>query len=158
MGRRIEIFRVAAVALTFEKFHCHERIEKICDAASMQLKFFADLRACEPALTECREEIESDRGQQDLRIPETKRSLQNCVRCWRSCFHRSSMYPICQEPQVTSASLNKKIDSLRFVESRIRRGEWELARKKCAECEANHLARAINSRQLLSIDFLGWTF
>ena len=40
-----------------------------------------------------------------------------------------------------------KIDSLRFIESRSRRGEYELARKKCAECEANPLNGAINSRQ-----------
>src|SRR5437870_6673720 len=31
-GGRVEIFRVGAVALTFEEFHCLERIEKICDA------------------------------------------------------------------------------------------------------------------------------
>ena len=49
-------------------------------------------------------------------------------------------------------------DSSRFIESRIRRGECELARKKCAECEANHLDGAINSRQLLSIDFLRSAF
>jgi hypothetical protein len=48
----------------------------------MQIKFFANLRACEPVLTECAEEIERDRGQQDLGIPEAERSLQNCVRCW----------------------------------------------------------------------------
>ena len=53
---------------------------------------------------------------------------------------------------MTSTS-EKKIDSLRFIESRIRRGECELARKKCAECAANHLDGAINSRQLLLIDF-----
>src|SRR4029450_2070914 len=86
-GGRVEIFRVGAVALTFEEFHCHERIEKICDAVRMQVKLLADLRACAPALTECAEEIECDRSQQDLGIPEAERSLQNCVRCWRSCLH-----------------------------------------------------------------------
>ncbi len=65
-GGRIEIFRVGAVAVTFEEFHCHQRIEKICDAARMQVKFLANLRAREPALTECAEEIERDRSQQDL--------------------------------------------------------------------------------------------
>ena len=85
-GGRIEISRVGAVAFTIEEFHCHERIEKICDAARMQVKFLADLRTCEPALTECAEEIERDRSQQDLGIPEAERSLQNCVRCWRSCL------------------------------------------------------------------------
>lgn len=50
--------------------------------------------------------------------------------------------------------IEKKIDSLRFIESRIRSGECKLARKKCAEYEANRLDGAINSRQLLSIDFL----
>ena len=54
--------------------------------------------------------------------------------------------------------MEKKIDSLLFIESRIRRGECELARKKCAEYEANHLDGAINSRQLLSIDFLRSAF
>ena len=49
--------------------------------------------------------------------------------------------------------MEKKIDSLRFIESRIRRGECQLAWKKCAEFAANHLDGAINSRQLLSIDF-----
>ena len=53
----------------------------------MNAKFLAALRAGEPALTECGEEIERDRSQQDLGIPEAKRSLQNCVRCWRSCLH-----------------------------------------------------------------------
>ena len=48
--------------------------------------FLADLRTCEPALTECAEEIERDRSQQDLGIPEAERSLRNCVRCWRSCL------------------------------------------------------------------------
>src|SRR5689334_14956483 len=54
--------------------------------------------------------------------------------------------------------MEKKIDSLRFIESRIRRGECQLARKKCAEFAANHLDGAINSRQLLSIDFLRSVF
>ena len=62
-------------------------------------------------------------------------------------------------PGVTSDEcIEKKIDSLRFVESRIRRGECELAKKKFAECEANHQDGAINSRQLLSMDFLRWSF
>ena len=40
-------------------------------------------------------------------------------------------------PGVTiDESIEKKIDSLRFAASRIRRGECELARKKCAEYEA----------------------
>jgi hypothetical protein len=52
----------------------------------------------------------------------------------------------------------KKIDSLRFIESRIRRGECELPKKKCAECEVNPLDGAINFRQLLSIDFLRSAF
>ena len=38
-GGRIEIFRVRAVDLTIEEFHCHKRIEKSCDAARMQVKF-----------------------------------------------------------------------------------------------------------------------
>src|SRR6266581_1790683 len=134
-GGRVEIFRVGAVAFTIEEFHCHERIEKICDAAGMQVKFLADLRACEPALTECAKEIERDRSQQDLGIPEAKRSLQNCVRCWRSCLH--TVVDVANLPGVTSDDcIEKKIDSLHFVESRIRRGKCELARKKCAECEA----------------------
>jgi len=154
-GRRVEIFRVGA--LTFEKFHCHERIEKICDAAMMQVKFLGDLRACEPALTECAEEIERDRSQQDLGIPEAERGLQNYVRCWRGCFH--TVVDVANLPGATSDECReKKIDSLRFIESRIRGGECEPARKKCAECEANHPDGAINSRQLLSIDFLRSTF
>jgi hypothetical protein len=61
-------------------------------------------------------------------------------------------------PGVTSDEcIEKKIDSLRF-KSRIRSGECELARKKYAEGEANHLDGAINSRQLLSIDFLRSAF
>jgi hypothetical protein len=47
---------------------------------------------------------------------------------------------------------------LRFIERRIRGGECQLARKKCVECEANHLNGAINSRQLLLIDFLRSAF
>ena len=86
-GRRIEIFCLGAIALTFEEFHSHERIEKIRNAARMQSKLFADFRACQPALTECGEEIESDCRQQDLGIPKAERSLQNCIRCWRRCFH-----------------------------------------------------------------------
>src|SRR5882724_10460969 len=154
---RIEIFRVSAVALTFEEFHCHERIEKICDVARMQVKFIADLRICEPALTECAKEIERNRSQQDLGIPEAERSLQNCVRCWRRCLHK--VVDVANLPGVTSDDcMEKKIDSLRFVESRIRRVQCELARKKCAECEANHLDGAINFRQRLSIDFLRSAF
>jgi hypothetical protein len=61
-------------------------------------------------------------------------------------------------PGVTSDECTeKKIDSLRF-KSRIRSGECKLARKKCAEYEANRLDGAINSRQLLSIDFLRSAF
>ena len=56
------------------------------------------------------------------------------------------------------AEFDPKIDTLRFSESRIRRGECELARKKCAECEANQLDGAISSRQLLSLDFLRSAF
>lgn len=82
IGGRVEVFRVGAVAFTIEEFHCHERIEKTCDAARMQVEFLADLRACEPALTECAEEIQRDRSQQDLGIPEAERSLQNCLRFW----------------------------------------------------------------------------
>jgi 2,3-bisphosphoglycerate-dependent phosphoglycerate mutase len=40
----------------------------------------------------------------------------------------------------------------------MRRRDCELAMKKCAECEANHLNGAINSRQLLSIDFAAFGF
>jgi hypothetical protein len=113
-------------------------------------------RQDEPALTECAEEIERDRSQQDLGIPETERSLQNCVRCWRRCFHG------CRRSQSARSHkyecIEKKIDSLRFIESRIRSGECELAKKKYAEGEANHLDGAINSRQLLSIDFLRSAF
>src|SRR5439155_16308432 len=74
-GGRVEIFRVGAVAFTFEEFHCHERIEKICDAARMQFNLIADLGACESPLTECGEEIERDSSEQDLRIPEAECSL-----------------------------------------------------------------------------------
>ena len=38
----------------------------------MQSKLLADLRACEPALTECGEKIERDRSQQDFGIPEAE--------------------------------------------------------------------------------------
>ena len=86
-------------------------------------------RQDEPALTECAEEIERDRSQQDLGIPETERSLQNCVRCWRRCLH--TVVDVANLPGVTSDEcIEKKIDSLRFIESRIRRAECELARKK----------------------------
>jgi hypothetical protein len=156
-GGRVEVFRVGAVALSFEEFHCHERIEKICDAPRMQIKFLADCRACEPPLTECGEEVKRDRSQQDLGIPEAERSLQNCVRCWRSCLH--TVVDVANLLRVTSdEGIEKKIDSLRFIESRIRRGECEPARKRCAECEANHLDGAINSRPLLSIDCLRSAF
>ena len=66
----------------------------------MQVKFLADLRTCEPALTECAEEIERDRSQQDLGIPEAERSLQNCVRCWRRCLH--TVVDVANLPGVTS--------------------------------------------------------
>ena len=153
----MKYFASGAVALTFKEFHRHERIEKICDAARMQVKFLADLRACEPAMIECAEEIERDRSQQDLGIPEAERSFQNCVRCWRRCLH--TVVDVANLPGVTSDEcIEKKIDSLRFIESRIRSGECELAGKKCAECEANRLDDAINSRQLLSMDFLRSVF
>ena len=120
-GGRIEIFRVGAVAVTFKEFHCHERIEKIRDAARMQVKFLANICACKPALTKCAEEIERDRSQQDLGIPEAERSLQNCVRCWRSCLH--TVVDVANLPGVTSdEGIEKKIDGLRFIESRVRRG------------------------------------
>ena len=123
----------------------------------MNAKFLAALRAGEPALTECGEEIERDRSQQDLGIPEAERSFQNCVRCWRRCLH--TVVDVANLPGVTSGEcIEKKVDSLRFIESRIRSGECELAGKKCAECEANRLDGAINSRQLLSIDFLRSVF
>ena len=75
-GGRVKIFSVGAVALAFEEFHCHERIEKICDPMRMQVKFPADLRTCEPARTECAEEIERDRSKQDLGIPKAERSCR----------------------------------------------------------------------------------
>ena len=69
------------------------------------------------------------------------------------------MVEVANLPGVTSDEcIEKKIDGLRFIESRIRKGECELARKKCAEYEANRLDGAINSRQLLSIDFLRSAF
>jgi hypothetical protein len=106
-----------------------QRIEKICDAKRMQVKFLAHLRTCEPALTECAEEIERDRSRLDLGIPETERSLQNCVRCWRRCL--LTVVDVANLPGVTSDDcIEEKIDSLRFMESRIRRAECELARKK----------------------------
>ena len=151
-GGRIEIFGVSAVALTFEEFHCHERIEKIRHAAGMQFQFLTDLRPRQPALAECGEEIERDRSQQDLGIPEAESSLQNCVRRWRSCLHL--VVDVANLSGVTSAEcIERKIDSLRFIASRIRRGECELARRKCAEFAANDRDGAISSRQLLPIDF-----
>ena len=53
--------------------------------------------------------------------------------------------------------VENKIDILRFIESNPKRGP-RTGRKKCAECEANHLNDAINSCQLLSIDFLRSVF
>jgi hypothetical protein len=71
--------------------------------------------------------------------------LQNCIRRWRSCLH--TVVDVANLSGVTSGKcIERKIDSLRFIASRIRRGECELARKKCAECEANHLDEAIHSR------------
>ena len=82
----------------------------------MQVKFLADIRAREPALTECGEEVKRDRSQQDLGIPEAERSLQNCVRCWRSCLH--TVVDVANLPGVTSDEcIEEEIDSLRFIES-----------------------------------------
>ena len=123
----------------------------------MQAEFVPDLYARHPSLAEFREKVKRDGGEQDFGIPEAERSLQNCVRCWRSCLH--TIVDVANLSGVTSDEcIEEKTDSLRFIESRIRRGECELARKKCAECEANHLDGAINSRQLLSIDFLRSAF
>jgi hypothetical protein len=47
--------------------------------------------------------------------------LQNCVRCWRSCLH--TVVDVANLPGVTSdEGIEKKIDGLRFIESRVRRG------------------------------------
>jgi hypothetical protein len=55
-------------------------------------------------------------------------------------IERVAEFDLANLPGATSDEcIEKKIDSLRFIESRIRRGECEPARKKCAECEANHL-------------------
>src|SRR6476619_8295388 len=92
----------------------------------MQVKFLANIRACNPAPTKCAEEIERDGSQQDLGVPEAERSLQNCVRCWRSCLH--TVVDVANLGGVTSdGCIEKKIDSLRFIESRIRRGSanWQ---------------------------------
>jgi hypothetical protein len=80
---RIEIFRVGSVPVPVEKFHCEKLIEKVRDVAGMQSSSCPIVGAREPALSEGREEIESDRRQQDFRVPETECSLQNCVRCWQ---------------------------------------------------------------------------
>jgi hypothetical protein len=125
----------------------------------MQVKFLADFRAREPALTECAEEIlkRSYPQSADLGIPEAERSLQNCVRCWQRCLH--TVADVANLPGATSDEvLENKIDSFRFIERRIRRWECELARKKCAKCEANHPHGVINFRQLSSIDFLPSVF
>jgi hypothetical protein len=54
--------------------------------------------------------------------------LQNCVRRWRSCLH--TVVDVANLSGVTSDEcIERKIDSLRFIASRIRRGEYELARK-----------------------------
>ena len=55
-----------APSFALEEFHRQKRIEKIGDAAWMQAEFFADLRASEPALTEFREKIKRDCGEQDF--------------------------------------------------------------------------------------------
>src|SRR5437763_5783516 len=120
-GGRVEIFRVGAVALTFEEFHCHERIEKICDAARMQVKFLADLSACEPSLTECAEEIERDRSQQDLGIPEAECSLQNCVGCERRCLH--TVVDVANLSGVTSDGAMRKRKLIACALLRVESGE-----------------------------------
>ena len=123
----------------------------------VQLQFRAQFRAGQVAAGELREDTELDGCEQDLGIPKAERSLQNCVRCWRSCLHTG--VDVANLPGVTSDEcIEEEIDSLRFIENRIRRWECELARKKCAECEANRLDGAINSRQPLSIDCLRSAF
>ena len=52
----------------------------------------------------------------------------------------------------------KKLLACAFLRVESVEGECELARKKCAECEANQLDGAISSRQLLSLDFLRSAF
>ena len=120
-GGRIEIFRVGAVAVTFEEFHCHKRIEKIHDAARMQFQFLTDFLACEPALTERGEQIKRDRGQQNLGIPEAERSLQNCVRCWRSCLH--TIVDVANLPGVTSDECIVKTKLTAWASLRVESGE-----------------------------------
>jgi formate-dependent nitrite reductase cytochrome c552 subunit len=98
-GRSVAICCTGAIALTFEKFHCHERIEEVRNTARMQSKFVSDLCACEAGLSEHAEKIERNRSQQDLGIPKAERGLHNCIWCWRIVF---TMVDIANVSRVTS--------------------------------------------------------
>ena len=74
-GGCVVIFCIGSLAVAVEKFHCHERIEKIENAARMQTKFAADVRAREPAIAELGEKIKVDRSEKGFGIPKTESGL-----------------------------------------------------------------------------------
>jgi hypothetical protein len=104
-------------------------------------------------LTECGEQIERDRSQQDLGIPEAECSLQNCVRCGEVV---STLVDVANLSQVTSDECIVKRKLIACASLRVESGERSATRRggNLQKCEANHLHGAINSRELLSIDFL----
>ena len=92
----------------------------------------ADLRAGEPVLTKCAEEIERNRCQQDLGILKGECSLQNCIRCWRSCFH--TVVDVANQSGVTSDESGENgIDSLCFIKIRIRKRSVQTSDEKMCE-------------------------
>ena len=76
-GRGVEVSRGRPVALAIEKFHRHQRIEKIADPTRMQTQLGTEFRARRVALSELREDPEFDGGEQHLGRPEAKGRLEN---------------------------------------------------------------------------------
>src|SRR6185369_11777197 len=63
--------------VAIQKFHGHERVEKVRDTARVEAEFAAEFRAGETALAELREDAQLDGGEEDFRVPEGEGRLED---------------------------------------------------------------------------------
>ena len=75
---------MGAVTVSAKKLHRHEGIEKVGMSAWVELQGLAQLSPSEPTISECGEQTDLDRCEQDLGTPKTEGGLQNGSGIWRS--------------------------------------------------------------------------
>ena len=78
--RRVPILALGSITIAVQETERDERIEEVVSASRMDSERDSKLLRGHRTVAECREEIEFDCGEQDLRGPEARRRLHDVRR------------------------------------------------------------------------------